>query len=119
MSRAKATETVMVKGVTLCRCERCAVWVRVAETRNEAPTAWVSILRHAKEPSGLCINCAVTEWVRSWQGIPLLLDDYGPQVLLMPEWQASVPRLLELAGCDARAEQINWQRVVENWGLPL
>lgn len=113
---------------TLALCARCGVpcWVAPRMTAAERTDPqrqqgrpWM-VVRTATTPDGWCINCVATWWVRHPSGgIPLLLDAYGPRLLLSPEWQAAVPGLLEKMGSDAQAAEIDWSRVVALWELPL
>jgi hypothetical protein len=40
-------------------------------------------------------------------------------MLLAPHVQQQFARVMKAGNADATPEEINWQRVVENWNLPF
>jgi hypothetical protein len=98
------------------QCGRCRVPVRVnAERRN--PDA--QMLRLSKVPKGMCVNCAVTEWLMNTYPINMQIEEMGYEALLNPGIQEMFGGLMESAKADARPDEINWELVVANWHLPL
>jgi hypothetical protein len=96
-------------------CERCGMHVRLAGPRN--PDA--KLLRRAKEPRGLCINCAVHDWMRNTYPVNSILDEGGPKILLHESVRQQFNAIMALGGADARPDEINWNLIVENWDLPF
>ena len=69
--------------------------------------------------AGCCADCSITAFLRTMPPLSELLEVQGPQVLLNPIVQQQVARILASGQADARPEEIDWARVVENWELPL
>lgn len=97
-------------------CDRCKKMLRVAETRNEDSKPF----RLAKVPKGVCADCVMTEFLYNTYPVNMLIDEAGPEILLnagfmrMAFTQAGI-----LKGCDLDINEIDWQRVVDNWKLPV
>jgi len=96
-------------------CERCEAPCKVAGPRN--PEA--KMLRRGKEPKGLCVNCAVHDWLRNTYPPNMLLAQSGPKVLLHPHIQEQFTGIMRTALADAKPDEINWESIVENWDLPF
>ena len=96
-------------------CERCEAVCRVAGPRN--PDA--KMLRHLKEGRGLCVNCAVHDWLRNTYPPNILLAQSGPKVLLYPHIQEQFAGIMRIGLADAMPDEIDWERIVENWDLPF
>jgi hypothetical protein len=76
------------------------------------------MLRRAAGP-GLCINCAAHDWLRNTYPANLLLAQSGPKSLAFPHIQEQFAGLMKMANSDARPDEINWQRIIDNWELPF
>lgn len=98
----------------IVQCDRCGARVKVAGPRN--PLA--KMLRRAKEPKGLCINCATHDWLRNTYPVNALLENMGPHALLSPHIREQFAAIMKAARSDAKIDEINWNLVVENWDLP-
>jgi hypothetical protein len=96
-------------------CGRCGLTVRVDPDRN--PEA--RLLRRSLVPEGLCVDCAATEFLLSTLTLAQQLERLGPNVLLLPEFQALFARLMQSGQADAKPGEINWRRVKDNWHLPF
>ncbi|MBA7653783.1 hypothetical protein ES703_61644 [subsurface metagenome] len=96
-------------------CERCKASCKVAGLRNPG----AKMLRRSKEPQGLCINCAVHDWLRNTYPPNMLLAQSGPKILLYPHIQRSFVEIMKIACADARPDEINWDLIVDNWELPF
>lgn len=94
-------------------CERCGAHCKVAETRN--PEA--KMLRHSN--TGLCINCAVHDWLRNTYPPNILIAQSGPEILRYPMIQEKFADIMRCGLSDATPDEIDWERVVENWDLPF
>lgn len=99
----------------IIHCERCEAPCRIAEPRN--PDA--KMLRRGKEPKGLCVNCAVHDWLRNTYPPNILLAQSGPKVLLYSHIQEQFTGIMQAALADAQPDEINWELIVENWDLPF
>lgn len=96
-------------------CKRCGAHCRVAGPRN--PNA--KMLRRSREPRGLCINCAVHDFLRNTYPANMLLAEFGPKGLLYPHIQKEFTGIMQVALADAQPDEIDWERIVENWDLPF
>jgi len=101
--------------VKVVHCERCEVRCKVAERQNLK----ARMLRRSKEPKGLCINCAVHDWLRNTYPPNILLAQSGPKILLYPHIQKQFAELMRAGFADAKPDEIDWNRIVENWDLPF
>lgn len=105
----------MTKAQQVAFCERCGRMLRVAGPRN--PDA--KMLRRAKNPKGLCVNCATHDWLRNTYPVNMQLAEKGPGILLYPHIRDVFRHLLSTACADAKLDEINWNLIVENWELPF
>lgn len=96
-------------------CERCQAHCRVNELRSSD----AKMLRHSNEPKGLCVNCAVHDWLRNTYPPNLLLAQSGPRILLFPHIQKQFAEIMKVGSSDAKPDEIDWDRIVENWELPF
>lgn len=99
----------------IIRCERCGVRCKVEGTRN--PKA--KMLRRSKEPKGLCVNCAVHDWLRNTYPVNLILAGSGPKALAFPHIQKQFTEIMRIGFADANPDEINWNLIIENWDLPF
>lgn len=97
------------------RCQRCGATLRVDGPRN--PKA--KMLRRSKEPKGLCINCAVHDWLRNTYPVNLILAGSKPEVLRFEHIQQQFTNIMRAAGADANPDEINWEAIIANWDLPF
>jgi len=77
------------------------------------------MLRRAKEPKGLCINCAVHDWLRNTYPANVILAQSGPRVLVHPSVRDQFEQIMRSRHADAVPDEINWNLIVENWELPF
>lgn len=129
-------------GGQIGQCQRCAVRCRVRGTQ----TADARLLRYALTPEGLCVNCAMTEWLQTTDGIKEQLanrkcrrcgglqtslgyfdrqcrcaqpDIPGVgEILRLPHIQALFRQLMAVGRADAQPDEIDWDEVIANWDLP-
>lgn len=97
------------------RCLRCEAPVRVAPVAGSKAT----MLRRAKDPKGLCINCAVHDALRHLYPANLILERSGPAGLALPHIQQQFFEICRLAGTDAQFDEIDWQAIIDHWDLPF
>ena len=100
---------------TVIRCERCEARCKVAGPRNSKAT----MLRRSREPKGLCVNCAVHDWLRNTYPPNILLAQSGPKILLYPHIQKQFTAIMQIGSADAQPDEINWDLIIENWDLPF
>lgn len=103
-----------VTQIIIC-CERCKAYCKVVGPRNSK----AKMLRLSKEPKGLCINCAVHDWLRNTYPPNILLAQSGPNILLYPHIQKQFADIMRIGFADAKPDEINWNLIVENWDLPF
>jgi len=77
------------------------------------------MLKKADVPKGLCVNCAVHDQLRHLYPANLILARSGPKGLVLPQLQQQFFEICQLAGTDARFEEIDWNAVIANWDLPF
>ncbi len=95
-------------------CDRCGRPLRLAERRKEESKPF----RRAKVPQGVCPDCVVTEFIYNTYPVNMIIDERGPDILLHP-LAGKAFKMTILQGCEMDASEINWQRVVDNWKLPV
>ena len=98
-----------------CRCGRCGAVCKVDPVAGSKAT----MLKRGRDPKGLCINCAAHDWLRNTYPVNLLLARSGPKGLAFPHIQEQFASLMKTANSDASPDEINWQKIIENWGLPF
>lgn len=95
-------------------CQRCGARCRV----SGQPGKKARMLRFAQGP-GLCVNCAVHDWLRNTSPPNILLAQSGPKALLFPHIQNQFIEIMKIGFADAKPDEIDWNRIVENWELPF
>jgi len=96
-------------------CERCGAKIKV----DAMPGSKAKMLRRSKEPKGLCVNCAVHDWLRNTYPPNILLAQSGPKILLFPHIQEQFAEIMKVGFADAQPDEIDWNRIVDNWDLPF
>ena len=96
-------------------CLRCKVRCKVDGQRN--PKA--KMLRRSGEPKGLCVNCAVHDWLRNTYPVNILLAQSGPKALIHPHIREEFAGIMRAGMADAMPDEINWDLIIENWELPF
>jgi len=100
---------------TIINCERCGVCCKIAVAQN--PQA--KMLRRSKKPKGLCVNCAVHDWLRNTYPCNILLTQSGPKALAYSHIQEQFTAIMRVGLADALPDEINWNLIIENWDLPF
>lgn len=99
---------------TETECQRCGVRCRFdAPGKPEA-----KMLRRSKKP-GLCVNCAVHDFLRNTYPCNMLLASSGPGSLAHPHIQEQFAGIMRAGLADAMPDEINWDLIIENWELPF
>ena len=96
-------------------CGRCGVRLRVDGSQNSQ----AKMLRRAKQPKGLCVNCAVHDWLRNIYPVNMLLAESGPKGLALPHIQEQFAGIMRVGMADALPDEISWELIIENWDLPF
>lgn len=99
------------------RCPRCARPMQVAARRTEE----ARLLRHAAEPRGYCVDCAVTEFLKNTYPVNMIVEEseHGASMLLSSHVQEQFAEIMRAGLADAVPDEIDWERVVRNWDLPF
>lgn len=103
------------KNNTIINCERCGARCKVTGPRNSD----AKMLRRSKEPKGLCVNCAVHNWLRNTYPVNLLLASSGPQVLRFEHIRQQFAGIMQVAMADANPDEIDWEAIIDNWERPF
>lgn len=69
--------------------------------------------------NALCADCAATALIKTVEALMWGIEKNGVRMLLNPTVQQSFAEVMKVGRADATPEEINWQRVVENWELPV
>lgn len=108
-----------LEGITILPCSRCGVLCKLADTCTED----ARLLKKATKPetSGFCPECAVAHFfqVVSPFGQIIAGNPAGKEMLLAPHVQQQFAGLMQSGNADLKSEEINWQRVHDNWELPF
>ena len=96
-------------------CGRCGTRCRVDSSGN--PDA--KMLRRSNKPKGLCVNCAVHDFLRNTYPCNMLLAESGPSSLAYAHIQEQFAGIMRVGLADAMPDEINWDLIIENWDLPF
>jgi len=96
-------------------CERCGASCRIEGSGN--PNA--KMLRRSKEPKGLCVNCAVHDWLRNTYPVNLIFTTLSPEALRLEHIQQQFTGIMRAGFADASPDEIDWERIIANWNLPF
>ena len=97
-------------------CQRCNRACKVAGTANKNARP----ARHA-DGTGLCPDCVITSFLKEEINIESLLPKgtEAREALRLPHIQGMFQNLLLAGKSDLKASEINWERIIELWDLPL
>lgn len=98
----------------IIHCERCEAPCKVAGPGN--PDA--KMLRRSKS-KGLCVNCAVHDWLRNTYPVNLIFTTLSPDALRLEHIQQQFTGIMRVAGADAQPDEIDWEAIITNWDLPF
>ena len=110
----KAEVDMEEKGMEVI-CERCKAPCKAAGLQNSK----AKMMRHSKVPKGLCVNCAVHDWLRNTYPVNMILAGSGPTILAYPHIQKQFTEIMRVGLADAQPDEINWGLIIENWDLPF
>jgi hypothetical protein len=104
-----------------CNCERCGRPCRTA-AKSEPDSL---LIRKSTVPKGLCVDCAITCFIKTGplkevMGGPLSAPGFTVEkALSLPHVQDQFAAVFRAAKCSDVADEICWDRVIENWELEL
>ena len=98
-----------------CSCGRCGVKCKVDPKAGSR----AKMLKRDKSPKGLCVNCAVHDFLRNTYPANLLLAQSGPKSLAFPHIQEQFAGIMRSRCSDALPDEIDWDVIIENWDLPF
>lgn len=98
-----------------CHCVRCDALCKVDPLHRSK----AKMLKRGSRPKGLCINCAVHDFLRNMYPANLLLAESGPKALAIPHLQDEFAGIMKAQCSDALPDEINWQEIINNWDLPF
>jgi hypothetical protein len=93
-------------------CKRCGKLCKV----EPLPESNAKMLRRSQN-IGLCVNCAVHDWLRNTYPINIILAESGPKGLELPHIQQQFASIMKIAGADAQFDEIDWNAIISNWNL--
>jgi hypothetical protein len=68
-----------------------------------------------KSNNGMCLECTTTSVLLSLPGADMMPKD----AVLLPHIQEQFGAVLRAGNADPDANNIDWERIAENWGLPF
>ena len=98
-----------------CNCGRCGARCKV----NPLAGSKAKMLRRNKVPKGLCVNCAVHDFLRNTYPVNLILARSGPKSLAFPHIQQQFAGIMRSRLSDAVPDEIDWQAIIDKWDLPF
>jgi len=99
---------------SITKCERCGAKCKVAPKPGSA----AKMLKRGSQ-EGLCVNCAVHDWLRNTYPVNLILAGSSPESLRFEHIQQQFTGIMQAAGADANPDEINWDLIISNWDLPF
>ena len=103
------TSAILTKEHRLCL--RCGKLCRPAKSENPDARPFRKALR------GLCPDCVTTNFLLSVEPIKDAIVKNGLGILQNPIMQKQFALVLEAGGSELQIEEINWNRVIENWEM--
>jgi len=109
-----------LEGITILPCSRCGALCKLADHATED----ARLLRKATKPetSGFCPECGVTDFYKNqYPHLTELMmsNPMGKAMLLDPRVQEQFAKVMQAGNADLKPDEINWQRVHDNWELPF
>ncbi len=99
----------------MASCNRCGVQLRVSESRREDSAPF----RRSLTTKGVCPDCVMTQFLYNTYPINWQLDERGPELLLHPMIREAFLSSGVMERCEMSIDEVNWERVVANWNLPV
>jgi len=98
-----------------CNCGRCGARCKV----NPVAGSRAKMLKRGSDTKGLCVNCAVHNWLRNTYPVNIILAQSGPRSLALPHIQEQFAGIMKSQCSDAVPDEIGWQAIIDNWNLPF
>ena len=95
------------------KCERCGKLCRGGEGNPEARL----LKRGAK--NGYCVDCALTAFLKGTEPLGMLIEENGIETLRDTNFRTQIARLLIVGKSDAGIGEIDIEKVIGNWKLPI
>jgi len=94
------------------KCQRCG---RNCQSGNGNPEA--RLLKRSDK--GYCADCALTAFLKTTEPLNMLIGSQGVGTLRNQNIRAQIANLLIVGKSDANIGEIDIERVIENWDLPV
>ena len=94
-------------------CQRCSMPLRV----GRPPSTEAQLLRRSSTGVGVCPTCAVRKWLEAFMGDAH--PNLKPEHLLLPHVREQFIVIMRVGNADAKPDEINWQKLVDEWDLPI
>lgn len=95
-------------------CRRCGAKCKI----DPLPQSNAKMLKRSRN-KGLCVNCAVHDWLRNTYPVNILLAQSGPKALQFEHIRQQFLGIMKTAKSDAEFGEIDWDLIIENWDLPF
>lgn len=93
-------------------CKRCG-----KECQSSIGNPDARLLRRSNQ--GYCADCALTEFLKRTEPLGMLIEQQGTTVLRNPNIRLQIAKLLIVGKSDADINEIDMERVIDNWNLPF
>jgi len=93
-------------------CKRCG-----KECQTGAGNPEARLLKRSDK--GYCTDCALTLFLKDAEPLNMLIEEQGCEVLRAPHIREQIARILITGKSDANIGEIDIERVIENWALPV
>ena len=93
-------------------CGRCGKQCRGGAGNPEA-----RLLKQSSK--GFCADCALTQFLKRNEPLGSLIETQGVDILRNKEVKLQIARLLIIGKSDASINEIDTERVIANWKLPI
>lgn len=93
-------------------CERCGKPCQGGEGNPGA-----RLLKRAQK--GYCADCGLTAFLKNTEPLGMLIERQGPEMLRNQSVRAQIATLLIVGKSDANIREIDIERVIEHWDLPV
>jgi len=94
------------------KCKRCG-----KECQGGIGNPEARLLKRAQQ--GYCADCALTAFLKETEPLGMLIKSQGPGTLRNQSIREQIAKLLIVGKSDARFEEIDIERVISNWNLPI
>ncbi len=97
-------------------CLRCGVECVIAATANRTARP----VQHAAD-EGYCVSCVITQFLKVEMPIEELLPSGATvaEALRLPHVRRQFQAVFAAGRSDTSESQVDWERVIANWDLPV